>query len=123
MEAAFEAILGQSSAASFPTGPVIAEPFISPFGFTMTPALSKANNFDETFSFFLDKLPSQYMNVPSGLLQALLCLTTIACKTFYAGLERRLCDLRLPFFLSSGLPFLTEQRIISPSEAPGNLFK
>lgn len=37
---ALEAIRGQSSAASFATGPVIAEPFISPFGFTMTPALS-----------------------------------------------------------------------------------
>jgi len=34
------AIRGQSSAASFPTGPVIAEPFISPFGLTITPALS-----------------------------------------------------------------------------------
>jgi hypothetical protein len=34
------AILGHSSAASFPTGPVIALPFISPFGFTITPALS-----------------------------------------------------------------------------------
>ena len=26
---------GHKSAASFPTGPVIAEPFISPFGFTI----------------------------------------------------------------------------------------
>ena len=40
IEAALEAILGQSSAASLPTGPVMAEPFISPFGLTMTPALS-----------------------------------------------------------------------------------
>jgi hypothetical protein len=29
------AIRGHSSAASFPTGPVIADPFISPFGFTI----------------------------------------------------------------------------------------
>jgi hypothetical protein len=36
-----EAIRGHRSAHSFPTGPVIAEPFISPLGFTMTPALSK----------------------------------------------------------------------------------
>ena len=35
-----DAILGHKSAASFPTGPVIADPFISPFGFTITPALS-----------------------------------------------------------------------------------
>lgn len=35
-----EAIRGQSSAASLPTGPVMAEPFISPLGLTMTPALS-----------------------------------------------------------------------------------
>lgn len=34
------AILGHSSAASFPTGPVIALPFISPLGLTITPALS-----------------------------------------------------------------------------------
>ena len=33
-------LTGQSSAASLPTGPVIADPFISPFGLTMTPALS-----------------------------------------------------------------------------------
>merc|ERR1719365_475923 len=34
------AILGHRSAHSFATGPVIAEPFISPFGLTITPALS-----------------------------------------------------------------------------------
>ena len=34
------AILGHRSAASFPTGPVIADPFISPLGLIMTPALS-----------------------------------------------------------------------------------
>jgi hypothetical protein len=34
------AILGQRSAHSFPIGPVIAEPFISPLGFTLTPTLS-----------------------------------------------------------------------------------
>lgn len=33
-------ILGHISAASFATGPAMAEPFISPFGLTMTPALS-----------------------------------------------------------------------------------
>ena len=37
---ALDAILGHKSAHSFATGPVIAEPFISPLLFTMTPALS-----------------------------------------------------------------------------------
>jgi hypothetical protein len=37
---AFDAILGHKSAHSFATGPVIAEPFISPLLLTMTPALS-----------------------------------------------------------------------------------
>ena len=40
MELAEEAILGQRSAASLATGPVIPEPFISPLGLTTTPALS-----------------------------------------------------------------------------------
>lgn len=40
IEPAFEAIRGHRSAHSFATGPVIAEPFISPLLFTMTPALS-----------------------------------------------------------------------------------
>jgi hypothetical protein len=35
-----EAIFGHKSAHSFATGPVIAEPFVSPLGLTMTPALS-----------------------------------------------------------------------------------
>ena len=39
-ELAFDAILGNSSAHSLAIGPVIADPFISPFGFKMTPALS-----------------------------------------------------------------------------------
>ena len=39
-EPLFEAILGHRSAASLPTGPVMAEPFISPLGLMMTPALS-----------------------------------------------------------------------------------
>ena len=40
IELAEEAILGQRSAASLATGPVIPDPFISPLGFTITPALS-----------------------------------------------------------------------------------
>jgi hypothetical protein len=41
IDPAFDAILGQSSAHSLATGPVTADPFISPFGFTITPALSR----------------------------------------------------------------------------------
>ena len=37
---AFEATLGHTSAHSLATGPVIYDPFISPFGFAITPALS-----------------------------------------------------------------------------------
>ena len=40
MELAAEAIRGHRSAHSLATGPVMAEPFISPLGLTMTPALS-----------------------------------------------------------------------------------
>lgn len=48
---ALDAILGHKSAHSFATGPVIADPFISPLLFTITPALS-----------------SKYINTPSFLL-------------------------------------------------------
>merc|ERR1719158_652814 len=61
-----EAIRGQSSAHSFATGPVIADPFISPFSFTMTPALS-----------------SNTMTVPSFLLQPFRCRTTTPSMTFF----------------------------------------
>jgi len=54
-EPAFEAIFGQMSAHSFPTGPVIAEPFISPFGFTMTPALSFIIRVELTLTFAVDE--------------------------------------------------------------------
>ena len=40
MLSALDTILGHKSAHSFATRPVIAEPFISPLLFTMTPALS-----------------------------------------------------------------------------------
>ena len=40
MDEALLAILGHRSAHSLATGPVIAEPFISPLLFTITPALS-----------------------------------------------------------------------------------
>jgi len=61
-----DAILGQRSAHSFATGPVIADPFISPLLFTITPALS-----------------SKYMKTPSFLLNAFLCRITTAGMTFF----------------------------------------
>jgi hypothetical protein len=60
------AILGQRSAHSFPIGPVIAEPFISPLRFTLTPALS-----------------SKYMKTPSFRRQGLRCLIMTAGITFF----------------------------------------
>lgn len=63
MEGALDAIRGHMSAHSFATGPVIAEPFISPLGFTITPALS-----------------SKYMNVPSLRRHVFLWrMTTMGC--------------------------------------------
>jgi hypothetical protein len=40
MDPALPAILGQRSAHSLATGPEIADPFISPLGLMITPALS-----------------------------------------------------------------------------------
>jgi len=40
IELAADAIRGHRSAHSLATGPVMADPFISPFGLTITPALS-----------------------------------------------------------------------------------
>merc|ERR1712020_742612 len=84
---AFDAILGHNSAHSFDTGPVIAEPFISPLLLTMTPALS-----------------SKYRKVTSFRRNVFLCLMTTAGMTF---------------FLSSGLPFLTVAKTMSPLAAAG----
>merc|ERR1719367_601651 len=63
---AFDAILGHKSAHSLETGPVMAEPFISPLLFTITPALS-----------------SKYRKVSSFLLSVFLCLMTTAGITFF----------------------------------------
>ena len=43
IEPALPAILGHRSEHSLATGPVIPDPFISPLGLTMTPALSERN--------------------------------------------------------------------------------
>merc|ERR1719147_472729 len=66
MEEALLAILGHKSAHSLATGPVMAEPFISPLLFTITPALS-----------------SKYMNCPSFLLNVFRCRITTAGITFF----------------------------------------
>ena len=58
---ALDAILGHKSAHSFATGPVIADPFISPLLLTITPALS-----------------SKYINVPSFLRNGFRCRMTTA---------------------------------------------
>merc|ERR1740121_664730 len=63
---AHDAILGHISAHSFATGPWIADPFISPLSFTITPALS-----------------SKYMKVPSRLRQAFRWRMTTPFKTFF----------------------------------------
>lgn len=63
---ALDAILGHKSAHSLATGPVIADPFISPLLFTMTPALS-----------------SKYMKTPSFLRNGFRCLMTTAGITFF----------------------------------------
>jgi hypothetical protein len=65
IELAFEAILGQRSAHSLATGPVIADPFISPLLFTMTPALS-----------------SKYINTPSRLRKGFRCRIMTAGMTY-----------------------------------------
>ena len=51
IELAEEAILGQRSAASLATGPVIPDPFISPLGFTITPALSSSHSIPRKSTF------------------------------------------------------------------------
>merc|ERR1711957_1119499 len=63
---AHDAIFGHNSAHSFATGPWMAEPFIAPFSFTMTPALS-----------------SKYTKTPSARLQAFFCLMTTPLSTFF----------------------------------------
>ena len=65
IELALEAILGHRSAHSLATGPVMADPFISPLLLTITPALS-----------------SKQMNCPSFLLNVFLWRMTTAGITF-----------------------------------------
>lgn len=114
MELALDAILGQRSAHSLATGPVMADPFISPLLLTMTPALS-----------------SKYINTPSRLLNGFRCLMITAGMTcqrknhYYHAHKTISCYslMGCTFFLSSGFPFLTVAITMSPDPAAGNLFK
>lgn len=72
IELEFDAIRGHKSAHSFATGPVMAEPFISPLLLTITPALS-----------------SKYKNTPSRLLNGLRCRMTTAGITYFSNTQKR----------------------------------
>jgi len=83
-----EEIRGQRSAHSFATGPVTAEPFISPLLLTITPALS-----------------SKYRKVPSRLRKALDCRTTTAgwtLQVFVRNEEEKERNLCLHWLVGSG---------------------
>jgi len=96
------AIRGHNSAHSFPTGPLIALPFISPFGLTITPALSSKYKYTpSTQSVTL--IPT---NIP-------LRRHVLRCRTTTAGIT---------FFRSSGFPFLTVAITMSPTPAAGRRF-
>ena len=103
MELAEEAILGQRSAASLATGPVIPDPFISPLGFTITPALSASQPIS----------PKPTLEVEE---HAVLSSPALSLSHHDGGHDYTLtCTKRsLPFLRSSGLPFFTEAMNISP---------
>jgi hypothetical protein len=63
MVPALLATLGHKSAHSFPIGPVIADPFISPLGFTITPALSENNKKKIVLILFVLTLVSKKKNI------------------------------------------------------------
>jgi hypothetical protein len=100
-----DAIRGQSSAASFATGPVMAEPFISPLGLTIC-VLSAIHFFCHirVRRFHSPALSSKYRKTPSARLHGLLW------RTMTAGIT---------FFLSSGFPFLTVAMTMSPAPPAG----
>ena len=103
MELAEEAILGQRSAASFATGPVIPDPFISPLGFTITPALSASQPIS----------PKPTLEVEE---HTVLSSPALSLSHHDGGHDYTLtCTKRcLPFLRSSGLPFFTEAMNMSP---------
>ena len=123
-------LTGHSSAASLPTGPVMAEPFISPFGLTICIGTESAlvpeqpcnHSSHHVRSRYITRiatglfrltrwgrlttpaLSSKYRYTPSCLLHGLLCRTTTAGITF---------------FRNSGFPFFTVAMTISPTPAAG----
>ena len=104
MELAEEAILGQRSAASFATGPVIPDPFISPLGFTITPALSASQPIS----------PQPTLEVEE---HAVLSSPALSLSHHDGGHDYGIIapfQRNKPFLRSSGLPFFTEAMNISP---------
>ena len=105
MELAEEAILGQRSAASLATGPVIPDPFISPLGFTITPALSTYYSIQPTITLEVE--------IDSILSSPALSLSHHNSGHDYTIRESPISN--LPFLRSSGFPFFTEAMNISPA--------
>ena len=105
MELAEEAIFGQRSAASFATGPVIPDPFISPLGFTITPALS--------IHYSIPSQSTLKVEIDSILSSPALSLSHHDSRHNYGIRESP--NSNLPFLRSSGFPFFTEAMNISPA--------
>jgi len=105
MELAEEAILGQRSAASLATGPVIPDPFISPLGFTITPALS--------IHYSIPSQSTLKVEIDSILSSPALSLSHHNSGHDYTIRESPISN--LPFLRSSGFPFFTEAMNISPA--------
>ena len=105
IELAEEAILGQRSAASLATGPVIPDPFISPLGFTITPALS--------IHYSIPSQSTLKVEIDSILSSPALSLSHYNSRHDYTIRESPISN--LPFLRSSGFPFFTEAMNISPA--------
>ena len=105
MELAEEAIFGQRSAASFATGPVIPDPFISPLGLTITPALSIHQSYQSKSTLKIE--------IDSILSSPALSLSHHDSRHNYGIRESP--NSNLPFLRSSGFPFFTEAMNISPA--------
>ena len=104
MELAEEAILGHRSAASLATGPVIPDPFISPLGFTITPALSSHHSTPRRITLEVQE-------------HAILASPALSLSHHNSGHDYGVIPLRagfLPFLRSSGFPFFTEAMNMSP---------
>ncbi|EZA62693.1 hypothetical protein X777_07508 [Ooceraea biroi] len=94
---ALDAILGHKSAHSFATGPVIADPFISPLLLTITPALS-----------------SKYINDPSFLRNGFRCRMTTAGITVKTNVKYHVENI-------FHLPVLSAQLITAPTGKPRDI--